>query len=45
VVEPADTVVLAHGDTLVLSGQAAALAIAENKLLKGLTSPAVQRAQ
>jgi len=45
VVEPADTVVLAHGDKLVLSGQAAALAIAENKLLKGHTSPAVPRAQ
>ena len=44
-VEPSDAVVLAHGDTLVICGQAGALAIAENKLLKGQTSPSVQRAQ
>ncbi len=34
-VEAADDVVLAEGDTLVLSGQPAALALAEDKLLRG----------
>jgi len=34
-VEATDDVVLTEGDTLVLSGQPAALALAEDKLLRG----------